>query len=126
MLLCVMCCSSSSSRRDTKLSDLLQPLLNILCAPANCLDFAGDVLGLQQQLEVVSERLIGGMTQLEGVSSSGMRRLEEQATTLADAVAVRGPWCCCYVTAHTTVDVCMHCLTLKLLDYVHLKTELAG
>lgn len=84
------------------------------------------MLGLQHQLEVVSERLIGGLTQLEGVSSSGMRRLEEQATTLAGAVAVRGPWCCLYVTAHTVDDI-LHALlarkVYKRLDHVHLKAE---
>jgi hypothetical protein len=50
---------------------------------------AGDVDGLQQQLESISERLVAGLTQLEGVSSSSMRHLEEQSATLADAVAVR-------------------------------------
>lgn len=46
---------------------------------------AGDVHGLQQQLE----SMVAGLTQLEGVSTGSMRRLEEQSATLADAVAVR-------------------------------------
>jgi len=52
----------------------------------------GEVQGLQQQLESISDRLISGLDQLEGVSSSSMRRLEEQADTLVDAVAVSSQW----------------------------------
>lgn len=53
---------------------------------------AGEVQGLQQQLDTFSERLVDGLTQLEGVSSS-MQQLQEQSATLADAVAVRGMRC---------------------------------
>lgn len=54
---------------------------------------AGEVQGLQQQLDAFSERLVDGLTQLEGVSSSSMQQLQEQSATLADAVAVRGTRC---------------------------------
>jgi hypothetical protein len=87
----VSCCGCSSSCPVVSQPGSTTSLTRNVCADAYCIAFAGDVLGLQQQLEVVSDRLISGLTQLEGVSSSGMRRLEEQATTLADAVAVRGP-----------------------------------
>lgn len=49
---------------------------------------AGELQGLQQQLDSFSERLVEGLTQLEGVSSSSMQHLQEQSATLADAVAV--------------------------------------
>jgi hypothetical protein len=48
---------------------------------------------LHQQLESFSERLVDGLTQLEGVSSSSMRQLQEESATLAEAVAVSV--CCC-------------------------------
>jgi hypothetical protein len=50
----------------------------------------GQLQGMQQQLESISERLIAGLTQLEALSSSSMQRLEEQAASLAAAVTVSG------------------------------------
>lgn len=60
----------------------------LLSTYAGCV-LAGDVHGLQQQLDSISERLVAGLTQLQGVSSNSMRHLEEQSATLAEAVAVR-------------------------------------